>query len=62
MRPDPGTAPVQQHDDETVELIQRWLPQWDKDFSAEDSGRIDVHRWYAAARQRLAARGAATGT
>jgi tetratricopeptide (TPR) repeat protein len=49
------TLASQQRDADTVAFFNEWLPQWDSQFPAEDSRRVDAHKWFDAAQQRLAA-------
>jgi len=50
------TLASQQHDDQLLAFYAQWLPEWDRLFSAEDSRRIDAHKWLEAAQQRIALR------
>jgi len=50
------TLASQQHDDQLLAFYAQWLPEWDRLFGAEDSRRIDAHKWLEAAQQRVASR------
>jgi tRNA A-37 threonylcarbamoyl transferase component Bud32/tetratricopeptide (TPR) repeat protein len=46
------TLASEQHDKETIEFYAEWLPQWDRTFPADDSRRLDAHKWLAQAQAR----------
>jgi len=49
------TLASEQHDEDMIAFCAEWLPQFDQTFSADDSRRVDAHKWLAEAEARRAA-------